>query len=109
MELEIIQNVRRNRYEAYCDNKLIGIISYYFLPNFVLALTNTEVRSKYQNNGVGTALAKQVIEFATSNNYKIYPVGKFIKSYIEQKKECYSGLIIEEPPIDHLIQSDLNL
>lgn len=88
---EIIQNESKSRFQlsvagqsAFVDYILIGKKIIY---------THTEVPQTLEGSGIGSALAKHVLNFARENTLQVMPLCPFIAEYIRKHSE-YRDLVI---------------
>ena len=87
MEIDFWNNLEKNRYEAVLEKKVIGVAKYSFLPNFVLAITSTEVRSEYEGQSIAAQMIKGLLEYAQFYGYKINPICSYARVYINEHSE----------------------
>lgn len=88
MELAIIHNTDKHRFETTVDN--ITAFVEYNLFNNGINYTHTEVPTGLEGKGIGSALAKHVLEYAKENKLRIMPLCPFIKAYIDRHPEYAS-------------------
>lgn len=102
MANEITINEAANRYEIHADGELAGFVLYRRRPD-ALALTHTEILPEYEGKGLGTALARGVLDDIRAKGGLIVPLCPFIAAYIKRHPE-YETLIVprylEDPTSD---------
>jgi predicted GNAT family acetyltransferase len=76
----------RHRYEARLDGQLAGFAEYNLLTNGIL-VTHTEVLPAFEGRGVGSALARHVLDDARARQLQVVPVCQFIAGYIRKHHE----------------------
>lgn len=89
MSYNLINNTDGHRFEVEVDGYTAFVD--YKLHNGVISYTNTEVPSDLSGKGVGTFLAKNVLEYAKENNLRVKPFCPFIRAYIDKNEE-YQGI-----------------
>lgn len=79
-DIDVAHNAEKNRFEttieghtAFIDYKLIGDTIWF---------THTEVPHELEGRGVGSALAKYVLDYSEANALKVVPKCHFIADYI---------------------------
>jgi predicted GNAT family acetyltransferase len=93
MDIEIVDVLEAGRFEARTGGEVAGIVVYRRKPDAIV-LVHTEVDAAYEGKGVGSALAKGVLDAIRGRGEKIVPQCPFIKSYIRRHPE-YRDLIAE--------------
>lgn len=90
-DLRITDNAERHRYEAYAGDTLAGYCEYNLLTDAIM-FTHTEVLPENEGKGVGSTLAKHVLDTARSEGKHVIPVCQFIAGYIRKHRE-YADLV----------------
>ncbi len=85
MSYSIDQNTEANRFELTTEGKT-AIVEYELSGNRI-ALVHTEVPPQLEGRGIGSALAKHVLEYAQTHQLKVLPLCPFIKAYIDRHPE----------------------
>lgn len=80
-----------HRYQATQDGQLAGTCKYE-LQASVITFIHTVVEPKFEGAGVGSALAKHVLEDSRAKGLKVIPACEFIKAYIARHPE-YADLL----------------
>ena len=92
--LVISNNVDGHRYEASKGGKIAAIAEYNLLSEAIM-FTHTEVMPEFEGQGVGSAIARHVLDEARANGKHVIPVCQFIAGYIRKHPE-YLDLVPEE-------------
>jgi uncharacterized protein len=89
-------NVDAHRYEAHIDGELAGFAQYQLTEKLVV-LTHTEVDSRFEGMGVGSALARFALDdVRATGTHQVLPVCPFVKSWV-RKHPGYDDLIYGAP------------
>lgn len=91
MKLDIKQNTQENRFEVDVEGKL-AVVEYMDRPDKIV-FTHTEVPVGLEGKGVGSALAKHVLDYAKKQGKKVLPLCPFIKAYIQRHPEYKDNLV----------------
>ncbi|HIV57333.1 MAG TPA: N-acetyltransferase [Candidatus Stackebrandtia faecavium] len=87
MSLTITDVPDENRYEATnTDGERVGMVEYIRVPNLI-SFTHTEVSPAAEGQGVGSALARHVLDQARADGVKVQPLCPFIKGWIGRHRE----------------------
>lgn len=89
--LRFSDNAAAHRCEAHAGDALAGYVEYSHLANGVL-LSHTEVLPAFEGRGVGSALARHVLEQARAEGQSVVPACQFIAGYIRKHPE-YADLV----------------
>lgn len=92
MDYPVINNISRKRFELTVDDK-IAVVEYKLFDGGISFL-HTEVPHELEGKGIGSALAKYVLDYAKQNSLKVLPLCPFIKKYIDRHPE-YLELVIK--------------
>lgn len=84
MSVEI--RTTRLAYEAYIDGTRVGELAYSRSGATVTAL-HTEVEPAAEGKGVGSALARALIDDVRARGDKLVPLCPFVKSYLDRHPE----------------------
>lgn len=93
-DIAISNNAAQHRYEARVGDALAGFCEYNLLREAVM-FTHTEVLDAFEGKGVGSALARHVLDDARAQGLHVIPVCQFIASYI-RKHPDYADLVRED-------------
>jgi hypothetical protein len=90
MSIDITHNPDEQRFEATIDGQL-GVLMYQRSGNRI-AFTHTQVPAPLRGQGVGGALAKSALDFASENQLQVLPLCSFVADYIERNPK-YGSLL----------------
>ena len=93
-DLAFSNNEAQHRYEAALDGKLAAYAEYNLLTDAIM-FTHTEVLSAFEGKGVGSTLAKHVLDDARARKLHVIPVCQFIAGYIRKHRD-YVDLVRED-------------
>src|SRR4051794_29151250 len=82
-DLEIVDNPDYRRWEVRDGDEVIAFAEYRNAPGRV-TFTHPVVEPEYEGHGIGSRLAKAVLDDAVAHEVRITPVCPFIRSYIER-------------------------
>ena len=91
-ELVFSNDEQQHRYEARRDGALAAFAEYNLLADNIIMFTHTEVQPAFEGQGVGSALARHVLDAARSAGQQVIPVCQFIAGYI-RKHPDYVDLV----------------
>ena len=96
-EVRVVDAPERHRFEAYVDSELAGFVTYTLRPGTGrpdrIVFNHTEVDDAFEGHGVGSRLARAVLDEARSRGLGVNPVCPFIRAYIDQHQE-YADLVV---------------
>jgi predicted GNAT family acetyltransferase len=90
-DITITNNPAEHRYEARIGGDLAGYCEYNLLSEAIM-FTHTEVLEAFEGKGVGSALARHVLDEARSDGKHVIPVCQFIAGYIRKHRD-YADLV----------------
>ncbi|MDR1033541.1 MAG: N-acetyltransferase [Bifidobacteriaceae bacterium] len=112
-EVRIINNRIDDQFEAIVGGDLLGgTLKYQLLRESdevkgkVINAYHTKVAPEFSGYGIGSKLARTMIEFAKDEGYKILPTCPFIESYLEKHPE-YAALQIEFDNVNDDTESEV--
>lgn len=88
MAYTLYQNIDDRRFEVKLNDQIAFVD--YKLHNNVISLIHTEVPKELSGKGVGSFLARNVLEFAKQQQLEVKPYCPFIKAYIDKHPEYQS-------------------
>lgn len=88
----MVRNPELSRYEAWLDGKVAGFVEYRIRPD-AIALTHAEVDPAYGGQGVGSALARGVLDQLRESGHLVVPACPFIVHFIREHQE-YTDLVV---------------
>lgn len=94
--MEIIQKDYEDKgiFKVMEDNTEIGEMTYVWAGSDKIIIDHTSVRSEYANEGVGSKLVIQSVDFARKNKIKILPLCPFAKSVFQKTPEIRDVLFV---------------
>jgi hypothetical protein len=93
-DIAFTNNPGLHRYEATLGGQLAGFAEYNLLTDAIM-FTHTEVLPAFEGKGVGSAIAKHVLDDARAKKLHVIPVCQFIAGYI-RKHPDYVDLVRED-------------
>lgn len=87
---DLTDNVARHRYEMTIDGA-VAFIQYRKEADHVV-LVHTEVPEALSGQGIGSAIARAVLDDARARGRRVVPECEFVASYIERHPE-YASLV----------------
>ncbi|ETN95517.1 GNAT family N-acetyltransferase [Zhouia amylolytica] len=94
MELKLINNEPQKRFEVHYENS-IAFVDYKLFKGGI-AYIHTEVPKALSGKGIGSFLAKGVLDYADENGLKVKPYCPFIKAYIDRHVEYQKNSIFHQ-------------
>ena len=79
-------NTAQHRYEATLDGQLAAYAEYNLLEGAIM-FSHTEVEPAHEGKGVGSAIARHVLDDARARQLHVIPVCQFIAGYIRKHRE----------------------
>jgi uncharacterized protein len=76
----------QHRYEATIGGELAGYCEYNLLSEAIM-FTHTEVLPAFEGKGVGSALARHVLDEARAAGKQVIPVCQFIAGWIRKHRD----------------------
>jgi predicted GNAT family acetyltransferase len=89
--IQITENDGRHRFEAVLDGEVAGFVSYRREDDRVV-LVHTEVDPRFEGKGVGSALARGVLDRLRDEGVVVVPECEFIAGWIEKHPD-YADLV----------------
>ena len=93
-ELTFVNDEQRGRYQVMRGNRPVGVSKYELEPGRIV-FTHTVVRPEFEGQGIGSRLAKFVVQDAQARGLRITPVCPFVRSYLRRHPEYES--IVDYP------------
>ena len=90
-EWTVHDNPEQCRFEIDLGDGSLAIAEY-TLPKGTIMFSHTEVPSKHEGKGIGTALIKAGLAAARERRLKVIPICPFFASYIKQHEEQHDLL-----------------
>lgn len=86
MRTRIERDDELGRYEIYADDRRAGFMSFREQGELI-ALDHTEIDDRYEGQGLGSDLARHVLDEATERGKGVLPFCPFVRSWIERHPE----------------------
>jgi predicted GNAT family acetyltransferase len=93
-DLTFVNDERHARYTVMRGNRPVAFSEYELEPGRIV-FTHTVVRPDYEGQGIGSRLAKFVVEDAQARGLRITPVCPFVRAYLRRHSEYES--IVDYP------------
>lgn len=91
LDLSIADNPDRHRYRARLGDRVVAYAEYELEPGRIV-FTHTVVKPEMEGRGVGSRLARFVLDDARDRGLRIVPRCPFIRAYIRRHKEYASAV-----------------
>jgi predicted GNAT family acetyltransferase len=91
--IDIVDNPEESQFEAHVDGR-VAYVSYLRRDDTIF-FTHTEVPTELEGHGLGSALARAVLDRARAEHWKVVARCPFIAAYIERHPE-YQSLLRQE-------------
>ena len=89
--ITIRDNADEGRYQLLLGDKVAGYAEYVLSPTTIV-FTHTVVEEKWNGRGLGSRLARHVLDDARKRGLRVRPKCPFIRSYIESHPQ-YADLV----------------
>ena len=90
----IIDNPDLERYEIRVSDELAGLLQYRRRPGLI-AFIHTEIDQRFEGQGLGSTLIRDVLDEARSAGVAVLPFCPFVNGFISRHPE-YTDLVPEE-------------
>jgi uncharacterized protein len=84
---ELVNDAAHHRYELRVGGEVAGFVDYRFAAEDRIVLVHTEVDERFEGHGVGSRLARGVLDDARAHGWQVVPRCPFIAEYIERHPE----------------------
>jgi hypothetical protein len=81
MELQVVDNPGRARFEIRADGDLAGFVLYH-LRGHEIAFTHTETDDRFRGQGIGARLVQASLDQARARHLAVLPYCPFMRSWI---------------------------
>jgi predicted GNAT family acetyltransferase len=95
--LAIRHNPLDHRFEAIDGEVRAGLVEYIQTDAGLIVFTHTEVDPTYEGKGVGSQLARYVLDYSCAEGLSVLPICPFIAGYIQRHPE-YQDLLYRAKP-----------
>ena len=90
-DILITNDPTQHRYVATIDGQLAGYCEYNLLTDAIM-FTHTEVLAEFEGKGVGSAIARHVLDEARADGKHVIPVCQFVAGWIRKHRD-YADLV----------------
>jgi predicted GNAT family acetyltransferase len=97
-DLEVVDVPGASRYEARTGETLLGWVGYRLLRDRITFI-HTEVLPQAAGRGVGSLLARTVLDEARARGLRVRPLCPFIAAWI-RRHPAYADLVVDAPARD---------
>ena len=94
MDLSVIDNEAKQRFEVLADGEVAGYAQYQ-LRGRRITVFHTEVEPAYEGHGVGSVLARGVLDSIKARRLDLHPTCPFIARYVRSHPNEYLDLVPE--------------
>lgn len=94
MSIDVTNSPEQERYEISVDGRQAGVVTYRERPG-LLALLHTEIDDDFAGQGLGSKLARGVLDDARSRSLEVLPFCPFMSGWIGKHPE-YVDLVPAE-------------
>ncbi len=84
--VEIMRSDERHRYDLTVDGRRAGVSQFRLAPGTIV-FTHTIIRPEFEGMGLGSRLAKYVLDDAVARGERIVPECPFIAAYLRRHPE----------------------
>ncbi len=95
MSTEVSDQPEKSRYEIRVDGELAGFADYERHADLI-TFTHAEVDDAYEGQGLGSQLARAVLDVARDAGLAVHPECPFIARYIKRHPDKYLDLVPED-------------
>lgn len=86
MPIDVRNQPEQSRYAVFLDDELAGFAAYQERPSEIL-LTHTEIDSRFEGKGIGSGLARGVLDDIRGRDLAVLPYCEFMNGYIKRHEE----------------------
>ena len=91
MDVEVIDNPDKARFEILADGELAGFVLYH-LRGTEIAFTHTETDDRFRGHGLASQLVRTALDQARARHLAVLPYCPFVRSWITEHPE-YADLV----------------
>lgn len=92
MQFTVTDVPERERFEARDEAGVTAGVVTYQLTGTIIAYTHTEVDPEFEGKGVGSILARAVMDDARAKGRTVVPICPFLSKWLEKHRE-YDGIV----------------
>ena len=91
MKTEVVDRPEARRYEVLSDGEAAGFVEYQLGPGEIMFI-HTEIDEAYEGKGLGSVLARHVLDDARERGLAVLPLCPFVRAWIS-RHEDYLDLV----------------
>ena len=95
-DFELTDNTEHRRWELRVGDEVVAYAEYRTSPGRVV-FTHTVVEPAYEGRGIGSRIARAVLDDAVARGLRITPRCPFIRAYVERHQEYAASVDMPEP------------
>jgi uncharacterized protein len=92
VSVEVLDNPQESRYEIRSNGKVAGFVTYGLHDDYITFI-HTEIEPEYEGEGLGSKLARAVLDDARRRELPVVPMCPFIAGYIRRHPDEYLDLV----------------
>ncbi|TKK88221.1 N-acetyltransferase [Herbidospora galbida] len=89
---DVADNAETERFEISVDGEVAGFVKYRLPRPGRIVFVHTEIDPAHEGKGLGSKLARAVLDSARERGLEVVPMCPFIKGYIDRHPE-YADLV----------------
>ena len=93
MQFTVTDVPERERFEARDEAGVTAGVVTYQLTGTIIAYTHIEVDPEFEGKGVGSILARAVMDDARAKGRTVVPICPFLSKWLEKHRE-YDGIVV---------------
>ena len=93
MSVDVRDNPEQARYEAWVDGAVVGFAQYRLRDNRI-SIIHTEVDPAHEGTGIGSGLARAVLDDIRRRQLSVNPICPFFAEYIRRHPDEYLDLVV---------------
>ena len=97
MDLSVVDNEERRRFEAHDDETVAGFMVYSRRPDAVV-ITHTEVDGAYEGKGVGSRLVRGGLDHIRAEGRAVVPECPFVRRFLTRHWDDYADIVVGMDP-----------
>ena len=86
MQSQVVDAPQASRFEIRVGEQLAGFVTYR-RSGSTWSLLHTEIRPEFEGQGIGSALARGVLDAARDDGAAVLPFCPFLRSYVQRHPE----------------------
>jgi predicted GNAT family acetyltransferase len=91
MDVEVVDNPDKARFEILADGELAGFVLYHLRGNEI-AFTHTETDDRFRGHGLASQLVRTALDEARARHLAVLPYCPFVRSWLTEHPE-YADLV----------------